>query len=79
MKIGFKYKYCNGFGKMYNYGLKHFNPNIMITNQAKERLRILNYWKNTVYQLLRTLSELNAQLYTIGRNYTKNQGIKLKV
>ena len=45
MKIGFKYKYCNGFGRMYNYGLKHFNPYIMITDDAKERLRILNYWK----------------------------------
>lgn len=30
---------------MYNYGLKHFNPNIMITNNAKTRLKILNYWK----------------------------------
>ena len=30
---------------MYNYGLKHFNPNNMITNKAEERLRILIYWK----------------------------------
>ena len=44
MNIGFKYKYCNGFGRMYNYGLKHFNPYTMITDKAEERLRILNYW-----------------------------------
>ncbi|MFH1523318.1 MAG: integrase core domain-containing protein, partial [Patescibacteria group bacterium] len=45
MKIGFKYKHCPGFGRMYNYGLKHFNPNIMITDKAETRLKILNYWK----------------------------------
>ena len=45
MQIGFKYKYCNGFGKLYNYGLKHFNPYTMITDKAEERLRIINYWK----------------------------------
>src|SRR3989339_222827 len=45
MQMGFKYKYCNGFGRMYNYGLKHFNPNTMITKEAETRLKILNYWK----------------------------------
>jgi transposase InsO family protein len=30
---------------LYNYGLKHFNPNNMITDKAEERLRILIYWK----------------------------------
>ncbi len=39
MQIEFKYHNCHGFGKIYNYELKHFNPYIMITkkirNQAK--------------------------------------------
>lgn len=42
MQIGFKYKYCNGFGKIYNYGLKHFNLNIMITDNIKARLKNIN-------------------------------------
>ncbi len=41
MQVGFKYKYCQGFDKMYNYGLKHFNPYTMITKKAKQRLKIL--------------------------------------
>jgi len=45
MQFGFKYGHCKGFSSMYNYGLKHFNPNNMITNRAEERLRILIYWK----------------------------------
>ena len=45
MQIGFKYKHCNGFGRMYNYGLKHFNPNSMITKTAEQRLKILQFWR----------------------------------
>jgi len=45
MQLGFKYGHCQGFSGMYNYGSKHFNPNIMITDKAKERLRILKYWQ----------------------------------
>ncbi len=45
MQLGFKYGHCKGFTGMYNYGLKHFNPNNMITDKAEERLRILIYWK----------------------------------
>jgi len=44
MKIGFKYKYCNGFGRLYNYGLRHY-PNYMITKQAEKRKKILLFWK----------------------------------
>ena len=45
MQLGFKYGHLHGFSKMYNYGLKHFNPYNMITKEAKTRLKILNYWK----------------------------------
>jgi transposase InsO family protein len=45
MQLGFKYGHCKGFSRMYNYGLRHFNPNNMITDKAEERLRILTYWK----------------------------------
>ena len=45
MQLGFKYGHCKGFSRMYNYGLKHFNPNTMITDKAEERLRILLYWR----------------------------------
>ena len=41
MQIGFKYGHCNGFGKMYNYGLKCFNPYIIIAKEAKQRKKIL--------------------------------------
>ena len=44
MQLGFKYGHCKGFGKLYNYGLKHY-PNYMITKKAEERLKILQYWK----------------------------------
>ena len=42
MQIGFKYKYCKGFGRLYEYSFKHTH---MITKEAKERLKILNFWK----------------------------------
>ena len=44
MKIGFKYKYCNGFGRWYDYCYKH-NNNHMITKQAKQRLKIIQFWR----------------------------------
>jgi transposase InsO family protein len=78
MQIGFKYKYCNGFGRMYNYGLKHFNPNIMITTKAKQRLKILNYWKK--YGLKATYDAFGAKrstLYSWNKLY-KESGYKLE-
>ncbi|PLX27096.1 hypothetical protein C0583_05120 [Candidatus Parcubacteria bacterium] len=53
MKIGFKYSNCQGFGRMYNYGLKHFNPYTMITDSAQEGLKILNYWKKYGFEATR--------------------------
>lgn len=63
MQIGFKYHNCQGFGKLYNYGLKHFNPNNMITKEAEERLRILNYWK--IYGLRATRDAFGAKRSTL--------------
>lgn len=63
MIIGFKYKYCKGFGRMYNYGLKHFNPYIMITKQAETRLKILKYWKK--YGLEATFDAFGAKRSTL--------------
>lgn len=63
MQIGFKYHNCQGYGKLYNYGLKHFNPNNMITNQAEERLRIINYWQK--YGLEATQDAFGAKRSTL--------------
>lgn len=63
MKIGFKYKYCNGFGRIYNYGLKHFNPNCMITKEAKQREKILLFWRQ--YGLKATTDAYGAKRSTL--------------
>ena len=78
MNIGFKYKYCNGFGRMYNYGLKHFNPYTMITDKAEERLRILNYW--TKYGLEATKDAFGAKRSTLfyWKKLYKDSGYKIE-
>ena len=63
MQIGFKFKYCHGFGKVYNYGLRHFNPYTMITTKAETRLKILNYWKK--YGLEATYDAFGAKRSTL--------------
>ena len=62
MQIGFKYKYCQGFGRLYNYGLKH-NPNNMITKTAENRLKILMFWKK--YGLEATREAYGAKRSTL--------------
>lgn len=77
MKIGFKYYGCQGFGKLYNYGLKHY-PNYMITKEAEERLRILQYWKK--HGLEATTDAFGAKrstLFTWWKIY-KESGYKLE-
>lgn len=77
MKIGFKYKYCNGFGRMYNYGLNHFNPNIMITKEAKTRLKILNYWKKYGFEATKdAFGAKRSTLYYWQKLY-KDSGYKI--
>jgi transposase InsO family protein len=48
---------------MYNYGLRHFNPNTMITDKAEERLRILKYWQK--YGLEATRDAFGAKRSTL--------------
>ena len=42
MQIGFKYHNCPGFGRLYDYTYRH---NHMITKEAKQRLKILRFWR----------------------------------
>ena len=60
MQIGFKYKYCKGFGKLYEYSFKHAH---MITKEAKQRLKILNFWKE--YGLRATTDAYGAKRSTL--------------
>ena len=64
MKIQFKYKWVNGFGKWYDYCYKHNNNNnLMITKQAEQRLKILNFWKT--YGLKATADAYGAKRSTL--------------
>ena len=63
MQIGFKYKYCAGFGRMYNYGFKYFNPNYMITKEAEQRRKILLFWRQ--YGLKATTDAYGAKRSTL--------------
>ena len=42
MNITFKYKWCPGYGRLYDYALKH---NHMITEDVQQRLKIMRFWK----------------------------------
>ncbi len=42
MRIIYKYRWCPGFRKMYDYGFKYTH---MITKAADQRLSILKFWK----------------------------------
>ncbi|MFH1427620.1 MAG: DDE-type integrase/transposase/recombinase [Patescibacteria group bacterium] len=77
MKIGFKYKYCNGFGRLYNYGLKYY-PNYMITKQAEQRKKILLFWKQ--YGLEATTAAYGAKRSTLyyWQKLYKDSGYRIK-
>lgn len=77
MQLGFKYGHLHGFNKMYNYGLKHFNPYNMITKEAKTRLKILKYWKK--YGLEATKDAFGAKRSTLfyWQKRYKESGYKL--
>ena len=60
MQIGFKFKYCQGFGRLYNYAYKHKH---MITKEAKQRLKILQFWKK--YGLKATIDAYGAKRSTL--------------
>ena len=76
MQLGFKYGHCKGFSKLYNYGLRYY-PNYMITKEAKERVKILQFWKK--YGLQATIDAYGAKqstLYLWNKIY-KDSGYKI--
>jgi len=75
MQIGYKYKYCPGFGRLYGYAYKHTN---MITKEAEQRLKILNFWGT--YGLKAATDAYGAKrstLYDWKKTY-KDSGCKLE-
>lgn len=60
MQIGFKYYNCRGFGTLYNDAIKQ---NYMITKEAKQRLKILEFWKK--YGLQATIDAYGAKQSTL--------------
>lgn len=75
MKIGFKYKYCRGFGRLYEYSYKHTH---MITKQAKQRLKILQFWrKHGLYAAVEAFGAKRSTLYGWWKTY-KESGYKVE-
>jgi IS30 family transposase len=78
MKIGFKFKKINGFGQWYNYCYKQNNN--MITKEAKQRLKILNFWQK--YGLEAAKEAFNgvsqSTLYEWRKTY-RSSGFDLKI
>ena len=62
MQTGFKYGHCRGFSRMYNYGLRHY-PNYMITKEAKQREKILLFWRK--YGLQASIDAYGAKRSTL--------------
>ena len=60
MQIGFKYHNCRGFGRLYEYAYKQIH---MITKEAKQRLKILQFWRN--YGLKATQDAFGAKRSTL--------------
>lgn len=60
MQIGFKFKYCAGYARLYDYAYKHTR---MITKQAKQRLKILQFWRK--YGLQATIDAYGAKRSTL--------------
>lgn len=60
MRICFKYKWIPGFGKWYNYAFKYTH---MITKQAEQRLKILNFWRQ--YGLKATFDAFKVKRSTL--------------
>ena len=67
MRILFKYRWQKGFGRLYNYAIKH---NYMITKTAAERQKILLFWRE--YGLKATKAAFNisrSSLYSWWKIY----------
>ena len=60
MQIIFKYHNCRGFGRLYNDAIKQ---KYMITKEAKQRLKILEFWKK--HGLQATIDAYGAKRSTL--------------
>ena len=60
MQIGFKFYNCKGFGRLYEYSFKYTH---MITKEAKQRLKILRFWRK--YGLQATTDAYGAKRSTL--------------
>ena len=60
MQVGFRYYNCRGFGTLYNDAIKQ---KYMITKEAKQRLKILEFWKK--YGLKATTDAYGAKKSTL--------------
>jgi len=84
MRIIYKYRWIKGSKRYYDYGYKYFNPNHMITKEAKQRLKIINFWKkyglkatkeaysvgrSTLFAWWKTYKESNYQLTSLNPGY----------
>ena len=77
MQIGFQYKHCAGFARLYNYGLKHFNPNNMITKQAEKRLKILQFWKKFGFEATKEAFGTKQSILYLWWKIYKDSGYKI--
>ena len=77
MQLGFKYGHCKGFHRLYNYGLKHFNPYTMITKEAKQRAKILIFWKKHGLQATTDAYGAKQSTLYLWQKIYKDSGYKL--
>ena len=77
MQIGFQYKHYNGFARLYNYGLKHFNPNNMITKQAEKKVKILEFWKKFGFEATKSAFGAKQSILYLWQKTYKNSGYKI--
>ena len=45
MRVIYKYRWIKGVKRLYDYGYKYYPPNHMITKEAKQRHKILMFWR----------------------------------
>lgn len=77
MQIGFKYKYCKGFARLYNYGLKHY-PNHMITKEAEQRAKILLFWRKYGLKATKDAYGANKSILYLWWNIYKESGYRIE-
>jgi IS30 family transposase len=75
MRVIYKYRWCQGFKKMYDYGFKYTH---MITKEAEKRLKILEFWQK--YGLKATKDAFGARRSTLygWRKVYRDSGEKIE-